>query len=332
MSTELVPATLGIDIAKLEAIVREHSLAVSEQAGRIGAGLTVARGYRRLKEALTEEVMADIMAIQGQPIGFLTDKDVQGGYSVDEVRNCLIDAAFHGAYASNNEFNIIAGRAYITKNGFARMLREYPGLTDLKIILDVPVMKSGGAIVRSSARWRINGVPDMLMRVIPVRVNRGMGTDAILGKATRKLFAAVYGQLTGSEHTVPEGEVDEGDSLKPAAQSIEDFTGEPEEPEKTTTPPVQPEAGEARSDTIQSKVDDADHVCTGEPPTDDLYFRECITMYRETDFGDVSEIIKLDAAMAKDENLSPNQKWVLLDGGAAASESQQARGRIGGEG
>ncbi len=116
------------------------------------------------------------------------------------------------------------------------------------------------------------------------------------------------------------------------AQSVEDFTGEPEEPEKTTTPPVQPEAAEARSDTIQSKVDDADHVCTGEPPTDDLYFRECITMYRETDFGDVSEIIKLDAAMAKDDNLSPNQKWVLLDGGDVPSESQQARERIGGEG
>ncbi len=115
-------------------------------------------------------------------------------------------------------------------------------------------------------------------------------------------------------------------------QSVEDFTGEPEEPEKTTTPPVQPEEAEARLDTIQSKVDDADHVCTGEPPTDgDLYFQEAIAQYRDTEWETLADIVKLDAATAKDDNLTDEQKWILLDGGDAPSESQQARDRIGGE-
>jgi hypothetical protein len=107
-----------------------------------------------------------------------------------------------------NEWNILAGRFYATKNGIGRKLKELAGFTDFKPSFQVPRMSGEkGAIVTASASWKMNGVPDKIEREFAVKVNSGMGSDAIIGKATRKARAWLYGYLTGSE--IPDGDIED---------------------------------------------------------------------------------------------------------------------------
>lgn len=105
-------------------------------------------------------------------------------------------------------------------------------------------------------------------------------------------------------------------------QSAEDFTGIPEEPKAPPEPPAEQ---------TEAKQSPTGEVTYPEPFGDDLYFQDSLDQYRETEFKTIAEIITLDAATAKDKTLTDQQKWILLDGGDAKSESQLARDRTGGE-
>jgi hypothetical protein len=190
-----------------------------DTAGKFERAFSTAEAMHALDAAITDDMMMRIVPLMNSPLGFLTDRDPEQTdrdgrplepYTVSVVKRCLIESVLRGLNPVGNEFNIISARAYITKAGFSRLIREYPGLADLRLKIGVPRMsKSGeGAIVPCSATWTIDGAAQKLPdREIPIRVNRRMGSDAIIGKATRKLLAAVYEQMTGSDHTMPEGEV-----------------------------------------------------------------------------------------------------------------------------
>lgn len=194
-------------LQKMEDVAVECQLGTLNSLGQFEQTFKMAAGIQALDALMTAGMMKDIMALQGRPIGFRTDKDASGGYPLDVVKDCVIEAVIRGLRTVGNEFNIIAGRLYITKEGMARLVKEYPGLANLKLNLGVPSTQIGGALVECTASWSVDGTPSQLTRIIPIRVNKGMGADAILGKATRKLLASVYGQLTGSEHALPEGDV-----------------------------------------------------------------------------------------------------------------------------
>lgn len=195
-------------IAAMEAVITQCSLQHMDGASQFEAMFKMAAGMRELRTLITDDAMKDVMQLQNTSLGFRTDK-AQGGYPVDIVKDCVIEASLRGLRPVGNEFNIISGRMYVTKEGFARLVREFPGLSDLKLTPSVPKTRDGGALVEFKATWNLHGLPDSLVREFPVRVNTGMGADAIIGKATRKMLAAIYGQLTGSEHALPEGEVDD---------------------------------------------------------------------------------------------------------------------------
>jgi hypothetical protein len=200
-------------LVQLEALASQHSLANIAGKGRFEQAIMLADGMTALKDQV-RPLVPRVMPLQGSPLGFLTDKDREGGYPADVVTTCLIEAVLRGVYPVGNEFNIISGRCYITKNGFARLVRCLPGLTDLKLHLGVPKVSTGGAVVPCRATWRLDGRPDAVEREIPVRLNSGMGADGALGKATRKLLAAVYQQVTGSEQGDLDGDVsDPPDSI-----------------------------------------------------------------------------------------------------------------------
>jgi hypothetical protein len=57
---------------------------------------------------------------------------------------------------------------------------------------------------------------------IPIRVNKGQSADAILGKAKRKMLAAIYSRITGTEIT--DGEVEDAKTIDITAQK----PGEPQ--------------------------------------------------------------------------------------------------------
>jgi len=218
-------------VRRLDEIVEQAALA-ELPAGRMSKAITMARGIRMLQDALTPEVMKDIVALQGSCLGFRTDKDSSGGYPEKDVKRCLIEALLQGALPVGNQFNIIASRSYLTKEFFEATVPTLPGMSNLLYSFEVPKIVNGGALVGARARWLLNDKEMQLQRIlskdaagteiderIPVRVNSGQGADAILGKATRKLLRMIYGQCTGVH--LADGDADDQSQLRSAAPPME---------------------------------------------------------------------------------------------------------------
>ncbi len=197
------------------------------EGGSFAAELALARAVAELRTALSPELMAPILSLMNSDLGFRTDRDparVDGStgkpfepYPVEIVRECFIESRLRGFHACGNEWNILNGRFYACKNGFRRKLTDgktFPGLTELKDWYDVPrLVGDRGAIVRCRAEWVLFGRPDALEREFPIRMALGIGVDAILGKAERRLLRAVHDRLLGL--TTPEAEVgDESGALE----------------------------------------------------------------------------------------------------------------------
>lgn len=193
----------------IEMAIRECGVLAVRQQPPFMQAVRMAYGIKTIKEALPDKFMHDnFMPLQNSALGFLTDKP--DGYPVEVVREALCEALLRGFMPVNNEFNIISGRCYGTKNGYERLVHEYPGIQGLAYELGVPQLAGDkGALVTCSASWYIDGVQDTLQCLdkskekdgvdsrIPVKVNGGMGADGILGKATRKMFYRIYKKLLG---------------------------------------------------------------------------------------------------------------------------------------
>lgn len=256
------------DMAKMNAL---DELANS-YAGTLGTiekpfatTLTLAIAMNGLRDLLTPEVMAPIMALMNSPLGFLTDRtgrpdwkgNVKDPYTVDEVRDCIIEGTLRGFRVVGNEMNIIAGRFYGAKAGFQRKVRTYPGLTEFVDVYDIPrALGDKGAIVKCRASWLLNGKPDSIEREFPIKGDSYAGTDSYLGKATRKLLSAVFEKITGQ--SIPEGdpsdisETEPEKNVTPKTVKAPDFTKAAERPKRkgpepiegTTTAPAEPVATE----------------------------------------------------------------------------------------
>ena len=194
-------------------------------------------GVGLIRKALTDDFVSRyFMPLQGTALGFLTDLDTKGGYDVKVVKDVLCEALLRGFRPVGNEFNIISGRFYGAKAGFERIVQEWPGLSGLQIDMGVPHLAGEkGALVACRARWFLDGEEMKLECVagasasdvdtrIPVKVNAGMGPDAILGKATRKLYARIYQRLSGCSRDVvdTEPEVIPAESLPAPAAPAQD--------------------------------------------------------------------------------------------------------------
>lgn len=178
----------------------------------------IANAAGELKRMLSPEYMKPIMDLQGNRLGFKTDKDIaQGGgkgpgYQEDIVKNCLIEAVLTGVQPFGNQFNIIAGNCYITKEGFGYLLSKYPGLY-YEITPELPRInadKTSAAIIMN-VEWTINSISKTKKLEIPVKMNSFMGTDAVIGKATRKARAWLYNTITGSE--IADGDIQDAEVL-----------------------------------------------------------------------------------------------------------------------
>lgn len=171
----------------------------------------VAQATEELQKALSPEYMAPIMKLQGSKLGFRTDKDSGNGYPETVVKQCLIEAVLSGFQPVGNQFNIIAGNMYGTKEGFGYALKNIEGLS-YKIIPELPRIKDAAGAVRMRIDWEYGGVKNSETIDFAIRVNASMGTDAVIGKATRKARAWLYSTITGSE--VGEGDVSDTVSAK----------------------------------------------------------------------------------------------------------------------
>jgi len=195
-----------------------------------------------LKETLTKEYMKPIMNLQGNKLGFKTDKDNAGGYPEEIVKNCLIEAVLFGLQPCGNQFNIIAGNMYATKEGCGYLLSKIQGLK-YDVIPELPRMNEKSAAVVMNIEWTINGVTNNKKMDVPVKVNAYMGTDAVIGKATRKARKWLFDTITGCE--LPEGDSSENDSFeKKKTSALSD----------TEVPAIEIKQSEALSDKKQQTL------------------------------------------------------------------------------
>lgn len=163
----------------------------------------VAQAIGDLKEKLDRKYMAPIMALQGNRLGFKVDKP----YDEDTVKNCLIEAVLSGVQPTGNQFNIISGNTYITKEGFKYLLDNWEGLT-WEITPGLPRIsadKTSAAVVMKAV-WTINdGAQESREWDIAVKFGSYGTADAAIGKAERKARKRLYELITGIE--VADGDV-----------------------------------------------------------------------------------------------------------------------------
>jgi hypothetical protein len=211
----IAEATMVIEkVVKACDIVKLGQLAALEQA------ITIARGMNALKRVFTEALVVEVfMPLQGTTLGFVTDRDSKGGYEAIDVRNCWIQGTLWGLQPINNELNIIADRPYAAKNGLERKVRE--ATRGLIIRPGVPVATSDGktALLPMRATWTFEGKIYNLVKDVTtidgapfderyaIRVNAGMGPDAVIGKAHRKVYRDILQMITNGAASLADGEV-----------------------------------------------------------------------------------------------------------------------------
>lgn len=209
-------------VTSMEQIARDYGLAASRNEPPIRRAIRLSQGIAQLKQMLTvQQTEWLFMPLMGSPLGFVTDLDKEPPdkrYPAHVVRDVIVEALLRGYMPVGNEFNIIAGRFYAAKNGLERLVREYPGVQRLILVPGVPTAAPNNtALVPYTATWIYQGA-EMAIRCevskdgedtrIPVRVNSGMGPDAILGKAERKMYWRILKRLTGDGAAIL-GEEDE---------------------------------------------------------------------------------------------------------------------------
>lgn len=184
----------------ITSVISEQDLMGFERAYKMSTAI------KEIKSLLSDSYMAPILELQGTSLGFKTDKDKDKGYPVDVVRKCLIEAVFLGVQPYGNMFNIIAGNTYLTKEGLGYLLKNIEGLR-YDIVFDLPRVNNtnSSAAIAAKISWDYKVEKGNKTIEIPIKVNSMMGTDAIIGKATRKARKWLYDYLTGSE--IPEGDV-----------------------------------------------------------------------------------------------------------------------------
>ena len=207
MSQELTKQNNELAVAlnqSVLSVVGEEKLMGFEKA------FQMANAIAFLQEQLTPEVMNPIMALQGSKLGFKTDKDKDGGYPMQVVKNCLIDAVLTGLQPYGNMFNVIGGNMYPTKEGMGELLKKAvaKGLR-YSIKHSVPKIDPSKtfATVQSTIKWTFNGEDREEMIEHAIKGNAYATSDAYVGKAERKARYFLVSQLYDIEIT--DGDVED---------------------------------------------------------------------------------------------------------------------------
>lgn len=234
-------------IDKLDKIGRDYRDKMSSDGlGMLSKAIVTGQGIQLMMHALDDTVMELFMPLMNTPLGFMTDRGPQARddknkapYSRQEVRVVLCHALLNGVFPFGNEFNIIASRLYVTKEGYERKVREIPGLTDLRFSPGTPEQLTPHAHrMRARVTWNLDGVeqflPDEKGQKAPcvfiIPSNSYLGPDGIAGKCKRKALKRVYEQINGSTSTahdteesedVPLTALEQAKAALPAAAQVE---------------------------------------------------------------------------------------------------------------
>lgn len=194
-----------------------------EEAGNIqlaenaGAAFLAAGIVNKLRGALTDNVMCEFfMPLMNTKVGFLTDKpgydkktgEVKPTYSINVVRDAIIDAAFMGLLPTGNQFNIISERMYPTKEGFTHLLKKI-GCKYFISLTPLPDVSPQCAAVCCKINYEWQGDKNGFTITATVKKDGYSSMDQIKGKAERQAKKKLYEYLTGCDF----GDADEDSSI-----------------------------------------------------------------------------------------------------------------------
>ncbi len=260
------PADINIEevLRATEDDLRKFRHQIEEAEPGLQKAARVSQALQQVRRLVTNKFITDyVIPLMTSPLGFMTDKSKGQFYSADELREPVCECLIRGFSIVGNEFNVITGRFYGAQAGYRRLVRELPGLTDLQELAGEPVFSQAGgsASVRYIVRCKINGKSWALTnengeqgRKFTIRVNAGMGPDAVIGKAARKALKAAYEELTGTTITdMDEPEAAPADSSSPLTPGRINLTG------RKPTPAPQPQpAPQADPDDPETQAEQPD--------------------------------------------------------------------------
>ena len=183
----------------------------------------------KLRALLTKEMVDHFfMPLMGTRVGFLTDKDKEDKtgkkpepYSWETVRDCIIDAACMGLAPVKNQFNIISGSMYPTKEGFTVLLKKIGVKYIITTSCDRSQPNSPIADIECIVRYETPEKPGDLKKFTYVaypKKNAFSSLDQLKGKAERKAKKALYELITG----IDLGDADEDSSTPDVQPNIQD--------------------------------------------------------------------------------------------------------------
>ena len=185
--------------------LQAQELQLAENAGAAFRAVGVVTSLRQI---LTEDIMnAVFMPLMNTTVGFLTDKDPnkmnkQGvrpsPYPTAVVRDCLIDAVMEGLLPTGNQFNIIAGRMYITNEGYSYLLKKKNVRHMISKTILPAAPNSPFVDVKCSINYLINDEPGKPFSItVQCKQDAYASPDQIKGKADRKAKKTLYEFITG---------------------------------------------------------------------------------------------------------------------------------------
>ena len=208
---------------------QQRFLVACEQASALDLTDNVAAAFgavqvvKALKDVLSDKFLDEyIMPLQNTTIGFLTDhtgrpngkgQPTQNGYTREVVRECLIDALSHGLLPTGNQFNIIAGRMYPTKEGFTALLAKLGAKYQISTSIAASTMQ-GFANLLCKISYSYKGEKQTTTLPVQVKADAYSSPDQLKGKAERRAKKWLYefltnidmgeGDVASSEETIDE--------------------------------------------------------------------------------------------------------------------------------
>lgn len=201
-----------VSVSKI--IDTEIATVLSSNVNGLQKAFVVSSAIDIIKSQLSDDYMKPIMALQGTSLGFKTDQDsikkqeagkwvtVKGpGYPTEIVRDCLIEATFLGLEVTGNQFNIIGGNMYPTREGFGALLDKMKGLK--KNFTYTNILQPAGqkvANVTVQIVWQFAGeTPCKQVIDFPIKSNEYTSYDALIGKAERKAKRWLFNTIKGTD-------------------------------------------------------------------------------------------------------------------------------------
>lgn len=204
---------------------------ISENVDDFENSLLLGHYLNELKENITDSAVKIMRSLQNTSVGFKTDK--KEGYDDNTIKNCIIEAYMYGLRPTNNEFNILQGNFYVTKNGLDRLVHSKQGLEKIEII------QKGMQQSEKTKTWKVTysysfklkgleevkGEKDIYVNGLMGRSDREVPMDAIQGKSYRKILHFIYSKMNIGLQ-IPEGEANEEFSPLTSGNTVSQISGE----------------------------------------------------------------------------------------------------------